>query len=69
MGGAREAIVEATNAEVGDIFLIWCGSNETAATLGAVRTSLGKELGLIDEYRFDFLWVEDGRNLNIDCKN
>ena len=25
MGEASEALIEATNAEVGDIFIIWCG--------------------------------------------
>ena len=30
-----------------------------AATLGAIRTRLGKELGLIDESKFNFLWITE----------
>ena len=30
-----------------------------SATLGAIRNKLGKELGLIDESKFNFLWVTD----------
>jgi len=31
----------------------------TSRVLGALRLELGEELGLIDETRFDFLWVDD----------
>jgi aspartyl-tRNA synthetase len=31
----------------------------TSRVLGALRLKLGEELGLIDDTRFDFLWVED----------
>jgi aspartyl-tRNA synthetase len=31
----------------------------TSRVLGALRLKLGEELGLVDENRFDFLWVED----------
>ncbi len=34
-------------------------SEIVAAALGAIRTRLGKELGLIDESKFNFLWVTD----------
>lgn len=60
MGDATEAIVKATNAEVGDILMFGADTKEiVAATLGAIRTRLGKELGLIDESKFNFLWVVD----------
>ncbi|EMF0395671.1 aspartate--tRNA ligase [Enterococcus hirae] len=60
MGDATEAIVQATNAEVGDILLFGADTKEiVAATLGAIRTRLGKELGLIDETKFNFLWITE----------
>lgn len=60
MGDATEAIVQATNAEVGDILLFGADIKEiVAATLGAIRTRLGKELGLIDESKFNFLWITE----------
>ncbi|MGG5359447.1 MULTISPECIES: aspartate--tRNA ligase [unclassified Enterococcus] len=60
MGEATEAIVEATNAEVGDLLMFGADRKEVvAASLGAIRSRLGKELGLIDESKFNFLWVVD----------
>ncbi|QED58636.1 aspartate--tRNA ligase [Enterococcus durans] len=60
MGDATEAIVAATNAEVGDILLFGADKKEiVAATLGAIRSRLGKELGLIDESKFNFLWITE----------
>lgn len=60
MGEATEAIVTATNAEVGDILLFGADKKEiVAATLGAIRSRLGKELGLIDESKFNFLWITE----------
>lgn len=60
MGDATEAIVQETNAEVGDILLFGADTKEiVAATLGAIRTRLGKELGLIDESKFNFLWITE----------
>lgn len=59
--GDKEAdIVKATNAEVGDLLMFGADSYEVvSASLGAVRSRLGKELGLIDESKFNFLWVTD----------
>ncbi len=60
MGEATDAIVAATNAEVGDILLFGADTKEiVAATLGAIRSRLGKELGLIDESKFNFLWITE----------
>ncbi|PZL74261.1 aspartate--tRNA ligase [Enterococcus plantarum] len=53
-------LIKATNAEVGDILMFGADKPEiVAASLGAVRSRLGKELGLIDDTKFNFLWVVD----------
>ncbi|OTN87868.1 aspartate-tRNA ligase [Enterococcus sp. 7E2_DIV0204] len=53
-------LIKATNAEVGDILMFGADKPEiVAAALGAVRSRLGKELGLINESKFNFLWVID----------
>ena len=60
LGDATEGIIQATNAEVGDLLMFGADSFEVVcASLGAVRSKLGKELGLIDESKFNFLWVVD----------
>lgn len=60
MTEATDAIIAAANAEVGDILMFGADSFEiVSATLGAIRNKLGKELGLIDESKFNFLWVTD----------
>ena len=57
---ATEAIIKATDAEPGDLLMFGADKSEiVAAALGAIRTRLGKELGLIDESKFNFLWVTD----------
>lgn len=66
---ATDAIVAATNAEVGDLLMFGADSFEiVAATLGAVRTRLGKELDLIDESAFNFLWVIDWPQFEYDAE-
>ncbi|MCD5027915.1 aspartate--tRNA ligase [Enterococcus asini] len=59
--GEKEAeIIAATKAEVGDLLMFGADSyGVVSAALGAIRTRLGKELGLIDESKFNFLWVTD----------
>lgn len=53
-------IKAATNAEVGDLLLFVADTKAVVAdSLGALRLHLGKELGLIDESKFNFLWVID----------
>lgn len=60
LGDATESIIQATNAEVGDLLMFGADTFEVVcASLGAVRSKLGKELGLIDESKFNFLWVVD----------
>ncbi len=60
LGDATEKIVAATNAEVGDLLMFGADSFDVVcASLGAVRLKLGKELGSIDESKFNFLWVVD----------
>ncbi|WP_214739749.1 aspartate--tRNA ligase [Exiguobacterium sp. s48] len=55
-----QKLIEATNAEAGDL-LLFVASKPTvvADSLGALRVKLGHELGLIDETKFNFLWVTD----------
>lgn len=56
----QEAIIQATDAEVGDLLMFGADSfGIVSATLGAIRTRMGKELGLIDTTKFNFLWVTD----------
>lgn len=55
-----DELIKATNAEVGDILMFGADKPEiVAAALGAIRSRLGKELGLIDEAKFNFVWVVD----------
>ncbi|QPI66832.1 aspartate--tRNA ligase [Exiguobacterium sp. PBE] len=55
-----QKLIEATDAEAGDL-LLFVASKPTvvADSLGALRVKLGHELGLIDESKFNFLWVTD----------
>ncbi|QTD41613.1 aspartate--tRNA ligase [Sporosarcina sp. Te-1] len=59
-GEAATELVRAASAEDGDLLLFVADKkNVVADALGALRSKLGKELGLIDETKFDFLWVTD----------
>lgn len=55
-----QKLIEATNAEAGDL-LLFVASKPTVVSdsLGALRVKLGHDLGLIDESKFNFLWVTD----------
>ena len=54
------SIKAATNAEIGDLLLFVADTKAIVAdSLGALRLHLAKELGLIDESKFNFLWVID----------
>jgi len=52
--------LDAAGAEEGDVLLVVGGPESTVfAALGALRTHLAREHGLIPEDRHDFLWVTD----------
>ncbi|MBP7865317.1 MAG: aspartate--tRNA ligase [Acidobacteria bacterium] len=54
------ALLRAAGGKDGDALLMVAGPERTAATsLGALRLVLGRREGLIDDNRFDFLWVTD----------
>lgn len=66
---ATPAIMAATNAEVGDLLMFGADSFEVvSAALGALRSRLGKELELIDETKFNFLWVVDWPQFEYDTE-
>ncbi|MGE6491849.1 aspartate--tRNA ligase [Exiguobacterium sp. NPDC077395] len=55
-----QKLIEATNAEAGDLLLFVASKPIVVAdSLGALRVKLGHDLGLIDESKFNFLWVTD----------
>ena len=58
--GELDAIIESCGGETGDLILIVSGTLKISReVLGQLRVALGKELGLIDESKFNFLWVVD----------
>lgn len=60
MGNVTDELKKATNAEPGDVLMFAADQFLTAVTaLGAVRSKVAKELGLIDESQYDYLWVVD----------
>ncbi|MFP3124793.1 aspartate--tRNA ligase [Ectobacillus funiculus] len=60
-------MVQLLEGEVGDVFFfVGDKKNIVADSLGALRVKLGKELGLIDESKFNFLWVTDWPLLEFD---
>ena len=59
-GDAANGIISATEAQAGDLLLFVADKSSVVAdALGALRLKLGKELGLIDESKFEFLWIVD----------
>lgn len=55
-----DEIIAKTEAQVGDLIMFGADSFEVvAATLGAIRTRLARELDLIDQTKFNFLWIVD----------
>ncbi|HPM42732.1 MAG TPA: aspartate--tRNA ligase [Candidatus Omnitrophota bacterium] len=55
-----ESVRKACSAEDGDMIFIVADKRKTAYdAMSALRKHLGKKLGLIDEKKFNFLWVTD----------
>ncbi len=61
------AILNATNAKENDVIFIIADKDDIVyASLGALRLEIGKNYGLIDENKFNFLWVTDFPLLEFD---
>ena len=59
-GELASNLQSAVEAESGDLLLFVADKKKVVAdTLGALRVKLGKEHGLIDETKFNFLWVTE----------
>lgn len=55
-----DALAAKMNGRPGDLLLFAADKNKIVwNVLGALRLELGRELGMIDENRYDFLWVTD----------
>lgn len=64
---AQSSLTSALQGKTGDLFLFVADKKEVANdALGALRLKLGKELQLIDESEFKFLWVVDWPLLEYD---
>lgn len=56
----RDKIIEKADATNGDLLLFVADEAKVVYdSLGALRLKLGKQLGLIDESKYNFLWVTD----------
>jgi aspartyl-tRNA synthetase len=56
----RAGLATAVGAEAGDCVFFAAGvRTEAQALLGAVRNEVGRRCGLIDESRWEFLWITD----------
>ncbi|ARK23524.1 aspartate--tRNA ligase [Sporosarcina sp. P37] len=59
-GEIGEALKAAGQGESGDLFLFGADKKSVVAdSLGALRLKLGKDLELIDQSKYNFLWVTD----------
>ncbi|ALV21187.1 MAG: aspartate--tRNA ligase [Carnobacterium sp.] len=62
-----ESVIERMEAEAGDLLLFVADKKSVVAdALGALRSKLGKELELIDESSYAFLWIVDWPLLEYD---
>lgn len=58
--GDSERICSAVDAQGGDLVLICADKTKTVlSTLGAIRLICGKRLGVIDESKYNFLWITE----------
>ena len=58
--GELEKLCEAVGAKQGDLVLICADKNKVVLpTLGAIRLICGKRLGVIDESRYNLLWITE----------
>ncbi|MFC5466701.1 aspartate--tRNA ligase [Lederbergia graminis] len=63
----QQALINRLNAEADDLLLFGADSKKVVAdSLGALRLKLGKDLGLIDESKYNFLWLTDWPLLEYD---
>ncbi|GIO27643.1 aspartate--tRNA ligase [Ornithinibacillus bavariensis] len=63
----KKGILESAAAEEGDLLLFVADKTSVVYdSLGALRLKLGKELGLIDESKYNFLWITDWPLLEYD---
>ncbi|GGA69172.1 aspartate--tRNA ligase [Ornithinibacillus halotolerans] len=63
----KQGLLTSAGAEDGDLLLFVADKTSVVYdSLGALRLKLGKELGLIDESKFNFLWVTDWPLLEYD---
>ncbi len=68
-GEEGKALKSAANAETGDLLLFVADKKKVVAdALGALRSKLGKDHNLIDESKFNFLWVTEWPLLEYDEK-
>ncbi len=60
-------LMKELQAEEGDLLLFVADKKKVVAdSLGALRLKLGKELGLVDQSKFHFLWITDWPLLEFD---
>ncbi|OMP67579.1 aspartate--tRNA ligase [Domibacillus epiphyticus] len=60
-------MLETAGAKTGDLIMFVADKKKIVAdALGALRLKLGKELGMIDETKYNFLWVTDWPLLEYD---
>ncbi len=69
-GEMADSLIAAAEAEAGDLLLFVADSKTVVAdALGALRMKLGKDLDLIDQSTFKFLWITDWPLLEYDDKD